>query len=144
MAKQVLVVLSNAVEGTDDEFNRWYTGTHLGEVLKLDGYVAAQRFKLSDGQLGPGDVPYRYFALYEVDTEDPADPARALSASTLIRVRLFSSKSSVRTIPASQAPDASGRGLRKVRRLARRPWRSRKSTRLTYRLSLRRKIRRTP
>ena len=72
MAKQVLVVLSNAVEGTDDEFNRWYTGTHLGEVLKLDGYVAAQRFKLSGGQLGQGDVPYRYFALYEVDTEDPA------------------------------------------------------------------------
>lgn len=79
MAKQVLVVLSNAAEGTDDEFNRWYTGTHLSEVLKLDGYVAAQRFKLSDGQLGQGDVPYRYFALYEVDTEDLAAPARALS-----------------------------------------------------------------
>ena len=80
MAKQVLVVLSNAVEGTDDEFNRWYTGTHLGEVLKLNGYVAAQRFKLSGGQLGPGYVPYRYFALYEVDAEDPADPAQALLA----------------------------------------------------------------
>ena len=79
MPKQVLVVLSNAVEGTDDEFNRWYTGTHLGEVLELDGYVAAQRFKLSDGQLGEGDLPYRYFALYEVDSEDPAGPARALS-----------------------------------------------------------------
>jgi hypothetical protein len=50
LTMQVLVVLSYAVEGSDDEFNRWYSGTHLGEVLKLEGYVGAQRFKLSDSQ----------------------------------------------------------------------------------------------
>ncbi len=77
MAKQTLVVLSNATEGGDEEFNKWYTDTHLGDVLKLKGYKAAQRFKLSDKQMG-GEQPYRYLALYEVETEDPAEAAAEL------------------------------------------------------------------
>lgn len=79
MTKQVLVVLSNATEGDDDEFNRWYSDEHLADVLKLKGYVAAQRFKLSEDQIGRGEVPYRYFSLYEIETDDPADAPAALA-----------------------------------------------------------------
>ncbi len=79
MAKHLLVVLSNAVDGQDEMFNRWYTNTHLGDVLKVPGYVAAQRFKLSETQLGPGEFPYRYMALYEVETDDLEKACRALT-----------------------------------------------------------------
>lgn len=80
MARHVLCVLSNATEGADEEFNRWYDEQHLGDVLRVPGFRAAERFKLSETQLGAGDLPYRYLALYEVETDDLAAAARALTS----------------------------------------------------------------
>lgn len=68
--KHMLLVLSNAVEGKDDAFNTWYTGTHLPDVLKVHGFSAAQRFRLSDTQMNEGAAPYKYLAVYEVDEEN--------------------------------------------------------------------------
>jgi hypothetical protein len=82
MAKHILVVLSNAQDGTDEQFNRWYTETHLGDILTLPGYSAAQRFKLSETQMAAGDPPYRYLAIYEVDAEDVASAAEVLRANS--------------------------------------------------------------
>jgi hypothetical protein len=82
MAKHILVVLSNAQDGTDEPFNRWYTETHLGDILTLPGYAAAQRFKRSETQLAIDDLPYRYLAIYEVDAEDVASAADALRATS--------------------------------------------------------------
>ena len=65
--KHMLLVLSNAVEGKDDAFNTWYTGTHLPDVLKVHGFSAAQRFRLSDTQMNEAAPPYKYLAIYEVD-----------------------------------------------------------------------------
>lgn len=83
MAKHVLLVLSNATDGQDDAFNEWYTNTHLQDVLKVPGYTAAQRFKLSDAQLGPGNVPYTYLAIYEVESDDLAATGRALTGTEM-------------------------------------------------------------
>lgn len=77
MARHILMAFSNALEGTDDEFNRWYNEVHLGDVLKVPGYVAAQRFEVSSAQMMP-DPPYRYVALYEVETDDLAATLREL------------------------------------------------------------------
>jgi hypothetical protein len=68
--KHILLVLSNAVEGQDDAFNTWYTGTHLPDVLKVHGFSAAQRFRLSDTQMNDAAAPYKYLAIYEVDEEN--------------------------------------------------------------------------
>jgi hypothetical protein len=81
MAKHVLLVMSNATEGGDAEFNDWYTNTHLGDVLKVKGFKAAQRFKLSDTQLGAAEQPYKYMARYEVETEDLAESGAALTGA---------------------------------------------------------------
>ena len=67
--KHILLVLSNAVEGADDAFNTWYTGTHLPDVLKVHGFSAAQRFRISDTQMNDSAAPYKYLAIYEVDEE---------------------------------------------------------------------------
>ena len=45
MAKYLLISLSNAVEGKEDEFNDWYTNRHMLDLLAVDGFVAAQRFR---------------------------------------------------------------------------------------------------
>jgi hypothetical protein len=59
--RALLVVLTNAVEGRDDEFNRWYDEVHLGDVVhKMGGFASARRFR----RVGEG--PWGYLALYEI------------------------------------------------------------------------------
>jgi hypothetical protein len=73
------MVLTNSVEGQDVEFNDWYDNIHLAEVLALDGFVSATRYKLSDSQLPADEMApsqHRYAAIYELDTE----PAQAFQA----------------------------------------------------------------
>jgi len=82
MARHILLVLSNAANGRDEEFNDWYTDVHLTDVLKVDGFVAAQRFRLGDAQLRPDQAtPHRYLAVYEIEAEDVQQPLEALTAA---------------------------------------------------------------
>jgi hypothetical protein len=73
VAKYVYVILSNPVEGREDEYNDWYTNTHLADVKRL-GFTSAQRFRLADM---PQPTDHKYLAIYEVETDD----IEAVSAS---------------------------------------------------------------
>lgn len=68
MLEAILVVLSNAVTGREDEFNDWYTNIHLRDALRFRGSIASQRFGLSGEPIhGPAEgFSSRYLALYEV------------------------------------------------------------------------------
>jgi len=68
MAEYCFVVITDAVPGREDEFNAWYDGQHLADVLRIPGFVAARRFKLAQPQ---NNLPGRYLALYEIETDDP-------------------------------------------------------------------------
>jgi hypothetical protein len=46
-----------------DEFNRWYDEVHVPEVLRLDGFLSAQRFKPVDGD-------GTFVAIYEIEGDD--------------------------------------------------------------------------
>ena len=70
MEKHLFVGFTNPVEGEEDAFNAWYSDVHLKDVLKVPGIVAAQRFKLSDAQRDQPPFPWRYLALYEIETDD--------------------------------------------------------------------------
>ena len=70
MAKYTFLVLTNPVEGREDSFNDWYTNTHIKDVVDVPGIVAAQRFKLAGAQLGPAPHPWRYLALYDIETDN--------------------------------------------------------------------------
>jgi hypothetical protein len=72
MSKHLLIVMTNPSEGREDEFNDWYTNTHLPDVLKIPGIVAAQRFGLSPVQRMEPPLPWSYFAIYEIETDDLA------------------------------------------------------------------------
>ena len=81
MSRYTFVVMTDPVVGREDEYNDWYTNTHLGDVVKVDGFVAAQRFRLA--QTDPEQkAPHRYLALYEIETDDLAATQKALSAAT--------------------------------------------------------------
>lgn len=70
-----LVVFSNPLPGQDEEYNRWYTDEHLDDVLKVPGFVGAQRYSFASP---PGAPPpeWNYLALYEIhrDRVDEAFP----------------------------------------------------------------------
>lgn len=70
MAQYKLVVLTNAVEGHDADFNAWYDDPHLGDVLKVAGFTSAQRFVLGDAQLTDAPLTHKYLAIYDFETDD--------------------------------------------------------------------------
>lgn len=64
--KTKMLVYSNALEGKDDAFNRWYDEIHLGEVIQMSKAVAATRYRLSDDQAAEVDG-FWYLAIYEFE-----------------------------------------------------------------------------
>lgn len=76
MAKHMVIVLSDPVEGSEREYDKWYENVHLDEVLETTGWTAAQRYVLTDHK--GGECPNRFMALYEVDTDQPSDIVRRL------------------------------------------------------------------
>ena len=68
MAQYCFVVVTDALPGREQEFNTWYDQQHLADVLRIPGFVAAQRFKLAQPD---SSLPGRYLALYELETQDP-------------------------------------------------------------------------
>lgn len=83
MARQLLVVWTNPTSKEEEEkYNHWYNETHLPDVLKVPGYVAATRYVYTGVAAleGMDDPPHRYLALYEVEAEDLAAAAKALEA----------------------------------------------------------------
>ncbi|KKC26182.1 DUF4286 family protein [Sphingomonas sp. SRS2] len=76
MKKYKLIVLSNAADEMHDEFKRWYKDQHLGDVLRVPGFVGAQRF---DAVLDvEPQTPYRYLAVYDIETDDLAATIQGL------------------------------------------------------------------
>ena len=80
MPKYTFVVLTNPVAGKEDEYNRWYNGQHIPDVLNIPGLVCAQRFKVADTQMGGATSKHKYLALYEIETIDLAGVLKELAA----------------------------------------------------------------
>ncbi|WP_175817223.1 DUF4286 family protein [Burkholderia diffusa] len=70
MQRYNLMVLSNPVDGREDEYNDWYSNTHLDDVLRVPGIVGAQRFRLAETQRDEIGYPWRYLAIYACETDD--------------------------------------------------------------------------
>jgi hypothetical protein len=76
------LVFSNAAEGRDADYNEWYDHRHVPEVLGgAPGYVAAQRYRCSEHQRSTAiPCPWRYLAIYELETEDLQETFAAMDA----------------------------------------------------------------
>lgn len=63
--REMLLALVNPVEGQDEAFRPWYWETHIPEVLRLPGFVAAQRYRAATE--APASVSHQYATIYEVE-----------------------------------------------------------------------------
>jgi len=69
-----MIVLANAKEGREEEYNDWYTNQHLGDVVAVPGVVSGQRFQ----SIGKGG--HKFLAIYELETEDPRAVLKEIGA----------------------------------------------------------------
>ncbi|WP_446655212.1 hypothetical protein [Blastomonas sp.] len=74
MPKFKMLVLSNAVDARDEEFNRWYDEVHLRDVFRVPGVTGAERYRMRSGK------GWKYLAIYELECDDPAAVERELMA----------------------------------------------------------------
>jgi hypothetical protein len=78
LRKYKLVVLTNATEGNDQEFDDWYDNVHIPEVLDTPGFVGAERFKFR-----AGDARWKYLAIYEIEAESADEALETLNGRAL-------------------------------------------------------------
>lgn len=72
------IIFTTAADGRDAEFNQWYDEVHLADVLAIPGFTSAERAIVESGdRMGPET---RYAAIYELDTDDPAQVLEELHA----------------------------------------------------------------
>jgi hypothetical protein len=69
MTHYKLVVFSEPTDGQEAEYHRWYDEVHLPEVMRVSGFVSAQRFTLNIPMIG--ELPHKFMSIYEVDCDDP-------------------------------------------------------------------------
>jgi hypothetical protein len=85
--KGIMVVHSRPCDpAREDEYNDWYSNTHLPEVCAIPGIVAARRYKVHNAV---GSPEHSYLAIYEIDADDVTEPVqelRARSASGQLRI----------------------------------------------------------
>jgi hypothetical protein len=62
-----LLVFSNAVEGCDDEYNKWYDEVHLKDMLSIPSIRSGNRYRVSEVKALPQSLDHRYMAIYELD-----------------------------------------------------------------------------
>ena len=75
MPKGVMIVQSRPVSADrEDEYNEWYSGVHIPEILAIPGFTGARRYKVIGG-----DGPV-YVAVYDIDADDIAAPVKELGA----------------------------------------------------------------
>jgi hypothetical protein len=80
MSTQYFMVLTDPVEGQEAAYNDWYDNRHLADVLKVDGFVSAQRFRLSHQKPQAGAPASGYLAIYGIETDDVDATLAALMA----------------------------------------------------------------
>ena len=88
MPKFLLVAETTPHAGREADFNKWYEGTHIPELLKMPGVKSAERFKLSLTMAGAKPL-HPYVTIYEVETDDLQKTLGAFSTTKLTQSDSF-------------------------------------------------------
>lgn len=69
MGTHLFMVVTTAPPGEEEAYGAWYEQHHMPDVLKVPGFVSAQRFRLAPAT---GDEPgvTKFMGLYEIEADD--------------------------------------------------------------------------
>lgn len=90
MPRFKMIVRSFCPEGIEEQaFNDWYQNTHLADIVRIPGFVAAERLRVAEHVSGD-PVPPPYIAIYEIEAATAAEAKQALiEASETGRVNML-------------------------------------------------------
>jgi hypothetical protein len=63
------LVFGDALAGREEDFNRWYDGTHAADLVTVPGVVAVNRFVYFETVLGSGPTPPKFLSMMDFKTE---------------------------------------------------------------------------
>lgn len=66
MDTHLMVVFSSPAPGKEDDFNAWYEGTHIPEMLATPGVVAARRYERAQAEGVPMPTQ-QYLSVFELE-----------------------------------------------------------------------------
>jgi hypothetical protein len=72
------LVFTNPIDGMDVEYNQWYDAVHLGEVIAVPGFIAAERYRCCP--TAEAALDHAYLAIYEFEADDPVSTLAELTA----------------------------------------------------------------
>ena len=79
MHQSILLVYTDIDAEHEEAFNRWYDEVHLPDLLRIDGFLAARRYKLQGPAPRNQQPAPRYLAVYELATADTRELMKRLS-----------------------------------------------------------------
>lgn len=82
--RYVMLVFANPIPGHEAEFNDWYTNTHLGDLVQLQGWVGAQRFRMLtnvEPRLSTAGYAHGYLTIWEIEDVEPNAPLARMTAA---------------------------------------------------------------
>jgi hypothetical protein len=82
--RYAMLVFANPVPGLENDFNDWYTITHMGDLVQLPGWLGAQRFRIvSSLNPRPTREGYRhgYLIIWDQEGSDYATPQGLMTAA---------------------------------------------------------------
>lgn len=79
MHQSILLVYTDIDPEHEEAFNRWYDEVHLPDLLQIDGFLAARRYKLSGPSPRNQQPASQYLALYELASDDTRGLMKRLS-----------------------------------------------------------------
>ncbi|MHC3470934.1 hypothetical protein ACYF6T_19785 [Streptomyces sp. 7R007] len=70
MARFLLLVHTRPLPGREDEYHRWYDDFHLDEVLRVPGFITAERCAPPSGEDAEFAGDGTHLALFTVESDD--------------------------------------------------------------------------
>jgi hypothetical protein len=70
MATYKFVALSIPHPGQEAELETWYDNQHIPDCLKLEGFVAAERYRIDEKPMGAAVPAWKVMVIYEIETDD--------------------------------------------------------------------------
>jgi heme-degrading monooxygenase HmoA len=71
--RYVFLVFANPIPGKEVEFNEWYTNMHMGDLVQLQGFTGAQRFRIVTSvspQPSAAGYEHRYLMVWDLEDTD--------------------------------------------------------------------------
>jgi hypothetical protein len=70
VAHHLFLAFAAALEGKREEYEAWYDSQHLPDVLRVPGFISAQRYHVVGRRPEKTTRGYQYLTIYEIDSDD--------------------------------------------------------------------------